>query len=296
MANNVSIKDYAGATQVLATTENGGIHTPHHTIVDTSGQALSFDAKLDISKGIVADHKTVNKFGRSPDVDDHATDIWDGAIAGNAGDLWVAPTVARQHFIASTSASDDGSPVGVGARTIQVYGLTAWDAVETSEVITLNGTTSVATVASYVIIHRMKVLSWGTSGPNVGVITATAVLDATVTARIAAGEGQTQMAIYGICSTDTAYMTSYYASAIKSATSLAVEMTLLLNTQPDTSPVGFLTKHTVGLATEGSNYVHHCFHPYFKISGPAIIKIKGNSSSASTDVSAGFDLILVDGS
>ena len=175
------------------------------------------DPMLGIPKGDFSGYTAVNKFGRSTDVDDGVnTDIWDVANANSYPSaaldqqaIWVPPTTARTHQIASTSANDDGDPVGTGARTIQVYGLTGWGAAETSEVVTMNGTTDVATSSSYVIIHRMKVLTYGGSGPNVGSITATADTDDTITAMIAPGEGQTQMAIYGFPSTQTAYMTGF---------------------------------------------------------------------------------------
>lgn len=248
---------------------------------------------LAIAQGVMPNALAVNKFGRATNVDSGvATDIHDGANATEDLDIWVAPTQARIHNIKSSSASDDGSPVGVGARTLRIYGLTAWDTDEVSEDITLNGTTNVATTNAYVIIHRMKVLTKGATNVNVGKITATAVTDGTVTAQINAGDGQTQMAIYGVPSTKTAYMTAYYASAIKSSASLSVKITLLVNPTPDTELLNFLTKHTVGIATEGANYVRHNFEPYFAISGPSIIKVQGDSSANDTDVSAGFDLVL----
>ena len=32
MANNLNVKDAAGATQTMKTTDNGGVHTPHHVV------------------------------------------------------------------------------------------------------------------------------------------------------------------------------------------------------------------------------------------------------------------------
>ncbi len=258
------------------------------------GDGMGSNYSLDVARGKITGVSSVNKFGRSTNVDAAIdTDVHDGANATDDLDIWVAPTQARTHQVVSTSASDDGDPVGVGARTVQLYGLTSWDAAETSEVITLNGTTNVATTNSYVIIHRIKVLTWGATAVNVGVITATADTDGTVTAQINAGEGQTQMAIYGVPSTHTLYMDSYYATAIKASTSLAVKMSLLVNTGPDEELTNFLIKHTTGLTTEGTNALTHTFPVPFKVAGPAIIKIQANSSAANTDVSAGFGAYVV---
>ncbi len=254
------------------------------------------DYNLEVARGNVPGVMGVNKFGRAPDgVQTTATDIWDRADATPTQQMWVAPTTARIHQIKSGSSSDDGDPVGAGARTVRVFGLTGWDAKEVSEDITLNGTGNVPTSNAYVIIHRMKVLTKGATSVNVGIITATADSDSTVTAQINAGQGQTQMAIYGIPSTQTAYMTKYYFSFNKSggATSF-IDMSVLINPGPDVELLGFLVKHTQGAQSNGTSDPEHEFAPYLPIPGPAIIKIEGTSSSADFDSSAGFDLMVVD--
>ncbi len=241
--------------------------------------------------GNIAGCVTVNKFGRSNNVDAGPTDIWDMANTVQDQAIWVAPTQARIHDIVSASASDDGDPAGVGARTLRVFGLTDWDTAEVSEDITLNGTTNVPTVNAYVIIHRMRVLTKGATSVNVGNITATAQTDGTITAEIYAGQGQTQMAIYGIPSTQAAYMTSFWAGLNK-ATAGDVDIYLRENPEPGDELLNFLIKHTFGVSTTGESYVRHPFDPYHKIPGPAIIKLQGRGTPANMDVSAGFDLIV----
>ncbi len=299
MADNTTLP---GTGEDYASNEIGGINYQRVKLsVGAPGSATDLsaavplpigDPMLAIAMGEVTDLTSVNKFGRSTNVDSATdTDIWDGANATLDQPVWVAPTAACLHAIVSSSASDDGSPVGVGARTIRVYGLATWDDVETSEDITLNGVGAVNTEGSYVIIHRMKVLTKGATGTNVGIIKATAASGGSITAQINAGEGQTQMAIYGISSLEKAYMTSYYASAIKSATGVGVMVSLLVNPEPDAELTNFLVKHTNGLGADATNYMQQEFAPYFGITGPAIIKIQANSSANDTDVSAGFDLI-----
>lgn len=258
------------------------------------------DPMLEIARGNISGQSSVNKFGAAIDgVQTTATDIWDRADSAATQQIWLAPTTARIHNIASTSTNDDGSPVGTGARTIRIWGLTAWNTAEVTEDITLDGTTNVATSNSYVIIHRMKVLTHGTAGPNEGTITATAQTDSTVTAQITAGAGQTLMAIYGVPSTKTAYMPNLYVSMHDNAIGASeaeIDYTLFVNESPDVDPssAGFLTKHTGGLITTGVSSYDQMFTPYKKIAGPAIIKIQALGSKADLHVSAGFDLILID--
>jgi len=201
------------------------------------------------------------------------------------------PSVSNINVTSNTGA-------GAGARTLRIYGLTGWGANEVNEDITMNGATPVNTSNSYVIIHRMKVLTKGATNSNVGTITATAATDATVTAQIGVGNGQTLMAIYGIPSTQKAYMTNYYMSkpgaVANPATANAIEATLLVNPEPDSELTNFLVKNTEGVSNTASSRFQHLFEPYFKIDGPAIIKVQGLAYIADTDASAGFDLILVD--
>ncbi len=249
------------------------------------------DFMLEIAAGRIPGKAPVNKFGRSDNVDSGVdTDIWDAA----AQPVWVAPTTARTHQIVSSSTSDDGDPAGVGAQTIRIFGLTGWGAAEVTEDITMNGTTNVPTVNTYVIIHRMHVLTKGATNSNVGLITATADTDSTVTAQIAVGQGQTQMAIHGVPSVQTAYMTLFYATVNKATASGNANITLMVNPEPDTELLNFIVKNTHSVVIAGSSHFAHPFRPYFQISGPAIIKIMANGSANDLDVSAGFDLILED--
>jgi len=191
--------------------------------LQTSGAQLVQDYGLAVARGLVTGQSSVNKFGAAPDgIQTSATDVWSLANSTPTQQIWLAPTAARIHAIVSTSANDDGDPVGTGARTIRIYGLQTWDTAETSEVVTLNGTGAVNTANSYVIIHRMKVLTMGASGPNVGTISATAATDNTVTAVILPGDGQTEMAIYGVPSVQDFYLTRWSGAIGKSTAAASI--------------------------------------------------------------------------
>jgi hypothetical protein len=230
----------------------------------------------------------LNKFGRTTNAASGTlTDIWDGADTATNQPIWLAPTAARTHALVSTQAAD--AAAGTGANTVRVQGLKTWSSAETAEVVTLNGTTPVNTANSYVIIHRMKLLTWGSGGTNAGVITATAATDSTITAMILAGEGQTQMAIYGVPSGKSLYMSQYYGSVNKNVKTAGVDIQVRLNPSPDVLTTGFLVKHTKGLVSEGTGDNNHLFDPYWKIEGPAIVKVQCTSDTASTVVDGGFD-------
>jgi len=257
-------------------------------------EELKTDFGLEVAKGNIAGHSSINKFGRNIEVDSGTTaDIWDGGQAtAGVSLIWVAPTAARTHTIASTSASDTSG--GAGARTVKIYGLTAWNTAETSETVTMDTASPPVTSNSYVIIHRMKVVTKGGSGPNVGIITATAASDGTVTAQIRAGVGQTHMAIYGVPSGHTLYINDVGGTVNKAGGAAGlVDMDLLVNQEPDVEITTFVSKHPFGLQTVGSSGLIPPFVPPKIIQGPAIVKAQCVSGTNNMDVSGWFNGYVV---
>ena len=239
---------------------------------------------------IISAQNKLNKFGRAPSgVQTTATDIWDRADATPTQQIWLAPTAARIHTIQSTSASDVSG--GTGATTVIVSYLPTWSLAEQTETVSGNLNAGIAMNNAAVMIHRMKVVPQSTSTtPNAGTITATAATDATVTAQINPGEGQTQMAIYGIPSTKKLNLKDFYATINKSSGTLGtINFSLLVNPNPDVQTVSFLTKNTRGLQSTGASSGVFGFDPVYVVTGPAIIKVQGIASSNDIEASAGFN-------
>ena len=262
---------------------------------------IQLGSGLDVARGLVEGQMSVNKFGRNTEIDSGVVaDIWDGGhtlASGGTSLIWVSPTQARIHNLVSTSTDDDGDPVGVGAQTVQIWGLVDWDTAESTETVTMDGTTPVPTSNSYVIIHRMKVLNpiTGATSVNVGTITATAATDGTITARINAMQGQTQMAIYGVPSIQTAYMGRLYANLNKStgATTGGCDISLQVATQADQNESIFTVKHTFNVTLTGTSAFSIPYWVPKVIPGTSIIKIQLTSGANDLDVSGGFDLKVV---
>jgi hypothetical protein len=237
---------------------------------------------LEIAKGNIDKHTLVHVYGRNTDIDlAAAEDVWDG------GGVWVAPTIARVHNIVSTDTNDDGAPVGTGARTISVSGLDS-NGDEQSETIILNGTTNVPTVNSYTIIHEMIVLTVGSNGSNAGVITATAVTDATVSCQINAAKNKSFLGIYQIPTNKTAYILNFH-SAIMSSDATVVTSSLLVQ------PTGgvFTEDHVLGISDAKIPADTYIYTPIKQISAQSIIKMQSSVSANNTDIFGRFGLIIV---
>ena len=284
------MKKFIGIISTLLACGSFAMATPAWDTVDE--KYISTD--LRVPAGRMIGFGVVNKFGHAhAGIQTTITDIWDRADATPTQQTWVAPTQARVHTIVSTSDLDQ--PGSGGGATMKVFGLTDWDTKEASETVTLDGTGIVTTANSYVIIHRMRIVTKGATNVNVGTITATAVTDATVTAQIGVGNGQTLMAIYGIPSVQCAYVTRYYGSVNKAqGAAAAIEFEFMVNPTPKTELLNYLVKNTRGVQSTGNSDSTWVWSPYYKIDGPAILKIRGTASAADIDGSAGFDLILVD--
>ena len=110
---------------------------------------------LDIARGKVSGMSSVNKFGHSPDgIQTTATDIWSRAeVLRLPKQIWLAPTAARIHTIASTSSEDDTGQDGV--NSVIVSYLADWDTAETTETVTGDLNAGIAMNNAAVMIHQV---------------------------------------------------------------------------------------------------------------------------------------------
>lgn len=226
-------------------------------------------------------------FGHAPTgVQATVTDLWDRADATPTQQIYVAPTQARKHTIASTSASDDG-PAGVGARLVQIWGLQDWNTPQISEVVEMDGAGGnvVQTINDYVIINRMEVVASGTTNINVGVITATANTDSSVSATIRVGLGQTQMAVCGVPRGHSIYIKNMQAAMHDNNAQSRIDFALRVNKSPQLSPLNvlFTRADSFQVQNSGSSHVDRLYTPHRVFHGPAIVKVQAIASAADMD-------------
>lgn len=229
---------------------------------------------------------TLSVYGRNAAVAlNTLEDVWSGSSA------YAFPTTARVHAIVSASANDTAA--GTGLRTVLVEGIGA-DYLPLSEVVTLNGTTSVNTTGSYLRINLLKGLTAGTGTKNAGAITATAATDSTVSARIEAGMNRSESTVFTIASGRTAYLLSWWAHINKAQITTGCDMSLLISENINVSgTIGWQYRQVNGLVSLGKSNFQHVFTAPIPIIGPADIKINAYAGVAAMDISAGYDLAFV---
>lgn len=227
----------------------------------------------DIAEGNIANHFHMNKFGYNPTVGATEEDIWDGSAA------YVYLTSAEQLKVSSSDVNDDGSPAGTGARTLEIFGLDGnYDLQD--EVLTLNGTTAVTTVGSYLRIFRAKVITAGTGDKNAGIIYVENNAETNTLAHIPIGLNQTQMALWTVPAGYTAYLVSFYGS-----TGLSKVTEILLYIRPFGEV--FQVKNHFHIVEDV--YQHNYILP-ISIPEKSDIAVRASVGVAGGAVAAGFDL------
>ena len=247
------------------------------------------DYALEISKGNVTGTSGVNKFGRNTDVDTALEAVWDGG-----GTSMYLPTstwsaTANITDLVSSSTSDNG-------LTVEIQGLdTNWAAVTQTKTLGTPATTSVDLDTPLIRVFRMKnpggTAYTGTIQCGAG-NASSAFSAANLRAQITIGFDQTLMALYSIPASATGYLTSWGASLNKGTPASGGVTTILW---ARTFGGVFRVQDTRSLMVTGTSAPEpRIYNPYPSYSAKTDILVTAQGSTSNFDVSAGFDLILVD--
>jgi len=156
---------------------------------------LTEPVDLQIARGQITGHSTVNIYGYGAAVTTSTIPAWENATA------YTFPAAATTMNLVST-VNTGGDKTGT---TILVQGLDA-NYAAISETLTLNGTTVVVTTKSYLRINSILVSSVTSAAAPTGVITLKDLTNTTTYAQIAAGFGRSQMSIYTVPANNTFYL------------------------------------------------------------------------------------------
>lgn len=108
--NNIPPNIPVGLFQQTPQTVPDGRFRPFQIL--QSGELVTADLMLQIARGEIPGMTSVLKFGRNPEIDQNVTeDVWTG------GGIWVPPTTARFHDVASSDIDDVGALLSTGTIT-----------------------------------------------------------------------------------------------------------------------------------------------------------------------------------
>lgn len=162
------------------------------------------------ARGLIPGQELFEKFGRNPSISttDDPQDVWGG------GGLYTGQplTAAEKVSVVSSSTSDDVG--GTGLRSLRLFGQLA--GVEQTEDVLLTGTTPALTLKDWDRIYRVRGLTAGTGGFNVGAITINqAVTTANVFSIVPVGTNRSQICAFTVPAGKRLYMSSLDARIIR---------------------------------------------------------------------------------
>jgi len=221
---------------------------------------------LHVKRGYVQGHEHVHKFGFNTSVTTSATLIWNG------GGDYTYPTTAAVLGVVGTSTTDNSQ--------ITVQGVDG-DYNELSNIVTLNGTTTVTTSGTFLRAYRAFVSD---DNEPAGDVTITHSGD--TVAIVSEGEGQTLMATYTVPAGYTAYL---YQLVFGGAAEVANKfMTVRLRIR---EPGGIF--RTQAKYTTAAQTFEEVMEFPLKFTEKTDIEITAQASSGTQQASAMFDLLLI---
>jgi len=237
------------------------------------------DYWLNVSQGNVAGMTHVNKFGRNSNIASGGQEeIWDGSAA------YTYPATALM-----TSMSQTADQTAMRGTVCEVQGLDAtWAAVTQDATLDASDTTTVVTLTTPLIrVFRVKVYG-GPITSTVRIHNAGETVDYAV---VSIGAQQTQMAIYTVPLGKTAYMTNYYAHVNPGTNLDPTSCQIRLWARDNANSYSKRVQHSVGITSGG--FQHH-FAPYPSFAAQTDIFMDGAPVGKAADITAGFDLVLID--
>lgn len=175
-------------------------------LIVTAGTKYEYE----VARGNVTNTTTWNKWGYNSDIDIGTETVW------SVGGTFTPMSTAGTLNVVSSSTADDGDPAGTGANSIILYGVDAnYDA--QTEVVTLDGTTTVTTSNSWLGVNRASVYLAGSGQVNAGTISITATTGGAAQTEIPTGEGSSQHAFFFVPASRTALMDWLYINIIKTS-------------------------------------------------------------------------------
>jgi len=222
--------------------------------------------ELQVSRGQIAFHETLFKFGYNASVSTTQDTIWTG------GGIYTYPSTAANLGVVSTASGDT-------TTRINIIGLDG-DYNEITEKVTVNGVTSVTTSNTYLRVYRAFVSANEPSG-NINI-----THSGTLAAQIVSATNQTLMAVYTV---PAGYSLYIGRGSISSGTENANKyVTGDLKVRPYQGV--FQTKARVNL--QGDRIDFDWEYP-IKVEEKSDIEARAQSSSGDQAVAATFEGILI---
>lgn len=228
--------------------------------------------------GLRAGQSASLKFGYNPDVSAAGPEVV-AAFGGTFTPLETATTLT----VSSSDAADTSA--GTGARSILISGLDA-NRLAQSEVLTMNGTSSVVTAATWLGVNRVVVLSCGSAKVNAGIITCTATTGGATQASIPLGASITQQLIFHTQAGHEGLIKSVNINVLKISGGASPRVTAYLKVFNPGVTGAIYTLRRFKLDTSSSNDITRAYRLPIYLSPTDVVWLEVETNTNSTIVDA----------
>jgi hypothetical protein len=254
-----------------------------------AGSLVTADTAQEVARGNVTGQRSILKFGRNGDIDTTSTPetVW------LSGGIYTGFPTGSPETIEVFSSDAADAAAGTGLRTLYIEGLKTSASTEyEGETITMNGTTAVDSVNTWYRINRAYGVTGGSGQTNAGNITIRhKTTTANVFAQIAAGNGQTAVAVYTVPASTTLYMTSIHIETSR-ASGAAGSANVVLQARALGSSIWRNRRNFE--TTTASGIISGARYPLSFEAGTDLKVVVLSVSDNNTVVTAGFEGVLID--
>jgi hypothetical protein len=246
------------------------------------------DYTTEVALGRRQGDTTWNKFGYNSDIDTASSEVIASFGAAFNQQLAAGETLD----IVSDSVNDTNSS-GTGVRQAVIFGVDSnWD--EVTEVIAMNGTTTVTTSNSFIGVNRMTIFTSGSADSNVGTITVTATTSGNTMAEMPAGQGTTQQCIFYIPQNHQFLATWLKLNVIKSSGGGSPEVTFKAWVYSDVVGARFeVYRDSIDLSGSNGDRIELNPAEPFVVGEKSIFWIEASTSANNTSVRGRFSGKLI---
>ena len=252
------------------------------TEIDHRDALPTIDLASSAALGLDSDLMVWTANGYSGDFDTGAEETFWSIGSGS----WqgAANNTAETINVASTDANDTAA--GTGARTVRIHGLNSSGAYATED-ISMNGTTSVGSSGTFLVVFRIEVLTVGSGVTNAGALTAVGDNTADTYAYALAGEGISEQATFAVPAGTVGLLRSWRTEVLESGTAGGIQAQLQVWI-PATQPLWRTVYRTSAHDGAPSNLT---FDPPLVLPATARVRVQGINDVANMAAMSGFDVL-----
>jgi hypothetical protein len=209
----------ASTTNIMFISETGSTYGVKH--INNKIRVSAMPYLYDIAEGNVPNHNQYTKMGTMTLGVTTEVDLW------TQGGKYVFPTTSGSMRLQSTSANDKTGSTGI--QTVRI-GYLDKNFTSKTETLSMNGTTSVPTVATDIYrVNSIRAASAGVTGSAIGTITLSGSTSSTVYRAMSIGLTRGRGLIYSVPTGSTVYLTDMHLSSVNASAGHYTRFTLRAN-------------------------------------------------------------------